>query len=108
VSSAWVYLILAGLFEIGFTSCLKLSNGFTRMLPSLGFIVFATASFWLLTKAVSTIPLGTAYAVWTGIGACGTAAIGMLFFNDPVTTGRIAFLVLIVSSIIGLNVVSPE
>ena len=102
----WVILIVAGLFEVGFTSCLKLSNSFSRLLPSVGFLVFSILSFWLLTRAVATIPLGTAYAVWTGIGACGTVIVGMLFFGDPVSATRVLFLGLIVGSIIGLKLVS--
>jgi quaternary ammonium compound-resistance protein SugE len=105
---AWAYLVLAGFFEVGFTSCLKLSEGFTRVLPSLGFLVFSIASFWFLNKAVATVPLGTAYAVWTGIGACGTAIVGMVFFRDPVSAGRLFFLVMIVVSIVGLKWASPE
>ena len=102
----WLYLLLAGLFEIGFTTCLKLSEGFSRLWPSLGFLLCAVASFWLLTRAIQTIPLGTAYAVWTGIGAFGTALIGIFIFNEPATALRLAFLVLLVGSIIGLKLVS--
>ena len=75
---------MAGLFEIGFTSCLKLSEGFTRPVPVCGFLVCAAASFWL-TRSLDTISLGTAYAVWTGIGAVGTAVVGIMFFRDPLT-----------------------
>lgn len=103
---AWTSLIAAGLFEIGFTTFLKLSLGFTRLWPSLGFFVCAAISFWLLTRAAMTIPLGTAYAVWTGIGACGTAIIGIAFFNDPAGTARLVFLILLIGSIIGLKLVS--
>ena len=102
----WLYLILAGLFEIGFTTCLKLSEGFSRLWPSLGFLCCATLSFWLLTRAIQTIPLGTAYAVWTGIGAFGTALIGILIFGEPATALRLVFLVLLIGSIIGLKLVS--
>jgi quaternary ammonium compound-resistance protein SugE len=103
---AWGLLVLAGLFEVGFTTCLKLSESFTKPLPSMGFLVCAILSFWLLTKAAETIPLGTAYAVWTGIGAFGTAVIGIYFFGDPSTTLRLVFLVLLIGSIIGLKLVS--
>ncbi len=103
---AWGLLVLAGLFEVGFTTCLKLSESFTKPLPSMGFLVCAILSFWLLTKAAETIPLGTAYAVWTGIGAFGTAVIGICFFGDPSTTLRLVFLVLLIGSIIGLKLVS--
>lgn len=103
---AWIFLVLAGLFEVGFTTCLKLSESFTKLWPSIGFLVCASISFWLLTKAAETIPLGTAYAVWTGIGAFGTALIGIWFFGDPATTLRLVFLVLLIGSIIGLKLVS--
>lgn len=103
---AWILLILAGLFEIGFTTFLKLSDGFSRFWPSLGFLVCAAISFWLLTRAAAVIPMGTAYAVWTGIGAFGTALVGILWFGDPATTWRLVFLVLLIGSIIGLKLVS--
>ncbi|HYG12721.1 MAG TPA: multidrug efflux SMR transporter [Methylophilaceae bacterium] len=103
---SWLYLLLAGLFEIGFTTCLKLSESFSRLWPSLGFLLCAVASFWLLTRAIQTIPLGTAYAVWTGIGAFGTALIGILVFGEPATALRLVFLTLLIGSIIGLKLVS--
>ena len=105
---AWTYLILAGLFEVGFTTSLKFSEGFTRLAPSLAFLVTSGLSFWLLTRALQTIPLGTAYAVWTGLGAVGTAIVGILLFKDPATFGRLFFLALIVASVIGLKLVSNE
>lgn len=106
---SWLLLILAGCFEVGFTTCMKLSAGFTRVVPSLGFLVFSIASFFLLNKATSKgIPLGTAYAVWTGIGAFGTALIGVVFFKDELSVGRVFFLVLLIGSIIGLKVVSSS
>jgi quaternary ammonium compound-resistance protein SugE len=103
----WFLLLVAGLFEVGFTTCLKLSEGFSRVGPSVGFFVFAVLSFVLLTMAVERVPLGTAYAVWTGIGASGTALVGIFFFGDPVNVTRVLFLVLIVGSIVGLKVASP-
>ena len=105
---AWIYLVVAGLFEIGFTTFLKLSDGFTKLWPSLGFLVFAAISFLLLTVALRVIPLGTAYAVWTGIGALGTAVVGILFFEDPVSVLRIIFLMLLIGSIMGLKLVSAS
>jgi quaternary ammonium compound-resistance protein SugE len=86
---AWLYLFLAGLFEIGFTTFLKLSDGFSRLWPTVFFVLFAGASFWLLNKALHGVSLGTAYAVWTGIGAFGTAIVGILMFADPVTFWRL-------------------
>ncbi|MDP6389406.1 MAG: multidrug efflux SMR transporter [Alphaproteobacteria bacterium] len=105
---AWTYLILAGLFEVGFTTSLKFSEGFTRLAPSLAFLVTSGLSFWLLTRALQTIPLGTAYAVWTGLGAVGTAIVGILVFKDPATFGRLFFLALIIASVVGLKLVSSE
>ncbi|NJN39837.1 MAG: multidrug efflux SMR transporter [Gammaproteobacteria bacterium] len=102
----WMYLVLAGVFEIGFTTCLKLSDGFRRIGWALAFVVTAMLSFGLLTLSLATIPLGTAYAIWTGIGASGTAVVGMAFFRDPATIGRIAFIFLLVAAIIGLKLVS--
>ncbi len=102
----WIYLVIAGLIEIGFTTCLKYAEGFTRLWPSIGFVVAAAASFGFLTLALRTVPLGTAYAVWTGIGAVGTAIVGIALFGDPATTARLVFLVVIIGGIAGLKVVS--
>lgn len=101
-----VYLPAAGALEIGFTTGMKLSDNFTKPGPTFGFLLCATFSFVLLNRAVQTIPLGTAYAVWTGIGAFGTALVGIAFFKDPVGPGRVAFLLLLIGSIIGLKLVS--
>ncbi|HLT73583.1 MAG TPA: multidrug efflux SMR transporter [Ohtaekwangia sp.] len=103
---AWIYLILAGLFEVGFTTCLKLSENFTRPLWSLLFFVCISLSFFLLNKAAQEIPLGTAYGVWTGIGAVGTALVGIFFFNEPAFFWRVFFLLTLIASIVGLKVVS--
>jgi len=105
---AWLYLLLAGAFEIGFTTCLKLSDNFSKWGWALGFWLCAFVSFGLLNKAIATIPLGTAYAVWTGIGACGTALIGIFFFKDPLTFWRVFFLVMLIGSIVGLKMVSSS
>ncbi len=101
----WLYLVLAGLFEIGFTTSLKLSNNFTVLWPSLLFLVFAALSFGLLTRAVQTIPLGTAYAVWTSIGAVGTVVVGIAFFSEPASVARIALLLVMIAAVIGLKLV---
>lgn len=102
----WVYLGLAGVFEIGFTTCLKLSDGFRRIGYTLAFVATAAVSFWLLTLSLGAIPLGTAYAIWTGIGAFGTAIVGMVFFRDPVTSGRVFFIFLLIAAIVGLKLYS--
>lgn len=103
---SWVYLLAAGFFEIGFTTFMKLSNEFTDFFYSTAFTICAICSFWLLSKSLADIPLGTAYAVWTGIGAFGTAIIGMVFFDDPVSSMRIFLLGVLVASIIGLKLVA--
>jgi quaternary ammonium compound-resistance protein SugE len=104
----WLWLLLAGAFEIGFTTCLKLSAGLTKLWPTLGFGVFMVASLACLNHAAKSIPLGTAYAVWTGIGAAGTAIIGIVWFKDPATLGRCLFLFLLIGSIVGLKFVSAD
>jgi quaternary ammonium compound-resistance protein SugE len=102
----WLILILAGMFEVAFTTCLKLSENFTKPLWSIGFLISITMSFVLLNKAVQEIPLGTAYAVWTGIGAVGTVIIGIFWFNEPLFFWRVFFLITLITSLIGLKVVS--
>jgi quaternary ammonium compound-resistance protein SugE len=106
MSLAWVWLGIAGLCEVGFTTALKYADGFTKLIPSLIFGVLYIASAWFLAQAVKTLPLGTAYAVWTGIGAVGTALIGIMMFGDPATAQRLFFLGLIVVGIVGLKFVS--
>ena len=100
---AWVLLVVAGVFETAFAVSLKNSEGFSRLWWTLSFVVFAAASFGLLTIALRTLPVGTAYAVWTGIGAAGTAVVGMVFLGDPVGTVRILSILLIVAGVVGLN-----
>ncbi len=102
----WIYLVLAGVFEIGFTACLKQSNGFTRLWWSLAFLVNVVISFALLNLAIAVIPLGTAYAIWTGIGAAGTAVVGMIAFREPATAVRIALIIALVGAVAGLKFVS--
>ncbi|HYE98700.1 MAG TPA: quaternary ammonium compound efflux SMR transporter SugE [Planctomycetota bacterium] len=103
---AWIVLIVAGIFEIGWAVGLKYTHGFTRPLPSVLTVAGMIASFVLLAQAVKSIPLGTAYAVWTGIGAAGTAVAGMLLFKEPLTLARAACLGLVVAGIIGLKLAS--
>jgi quaternary ammonium compound-resistance protein SugE len=105
---AWFYLILGGLFEVGFTTCLKLSNNFTNAKWSIGFFICITLSFILLNKAVQTLPMGTAYAVWTGIGAAGSVLVGILFFKEPSEFWRIFFIFMLIASILGLKLVSKS
>jgi quaternary ammonium compound-resistance protein SugE len=105
---AWFILIIAGLFEVGFTTCLKLSNNFSDWRWTVGFLVCATLSFVFLSKAVQTLPLGTSYAVWTGIGAAGTALVGIFFFRESSDFWRVFFISTLIVSIIGLKLVSAE
>jgi quaternary ammonium compound-resistance protein SugE len=104
---AWLILLAAGLFEVGFTTCLRLSEGFRHPGWSAGFFLSAGLSFFLLERAQREIPLGTAYAVWVGIGAAGTAIVGMWLFREPVETVRLVLLAVLVGAIIGLKLVSP-
>ncbi len=100
---AWALVIVAGAFETAFAVSLKNSAGFTRLWWTSSFVVCAGISFTLLTVALRTLPVGTAYAVWTGIGAAGTAVVGMVFLGDPVGTLRILSILLIIAGVVGLN-----
>jgi quaternary ammonium compound-resistance protein SugE len=104
---AWIILFVAGLFEIGWAVGLKFTEGFTRPVPTALTGVSLVASMGLLGWAVKSLPLGTAYAVWTGVGAVGTAIVGILLFKEPATAGRLACLALIVSGILGLKLFTP-
>lgn len=99
----WIYLIIAGALEIGFTTCLKLSGNFTNLKWSAGFLICAVLSFLFLNKATVTLPMGTAYAVWTGIGVVGTVVIGIVFFKEPFNFLRIFFITTLIISILGLK-----
>jgi len=100
---AWTMLVVAGLLEIGWAIGLKYTDGFTRWLPSALTIIAMAGSMWLLALALRSIPIGTAYAVWTGIGAAGTAVLGILLFAEPATALRLASIGLIVAGIAGLK-----
>ena len=102
----WLLLFIAGLLEVGWAVGLKYTEGFTRPLPTLLTGVALVASMALLGLAVRTLPLGTAYAVWTGIGTVGTAVLGMLLFDEPATVARLVCIGLIVAGILGLRLVS--
>jgi len=103
---AWIYLTIAGLFEIGWAIGLKYTEGFTRLLPSLWTLTSMLLSIVLLGLALKTLPVGTAYAVWTGIGAVGTAALGIYLFAEPATVARLLCIGLILSGIVGLKLVT--
>ena len=103
---AWLYLFIAGLFEVGWAIGLKYTEGFSRLVPSLLTIGAMIISLALLGFALKTLPVGTAYAVWTGIGAVGTAALGIYLFGEPATAARLASIGLIVAGIVGLKLVT--
>lgn len=100
---AWLQLFGAGLMEVAWAFGLKYTQGFTRLWPSLGTVAAMAVSFWLLALALRTLPIGTAYAVWTGIGAVGTAVLGMVALGEPVTAQRLAGLAMIVSGMVVLK-----
>lgn len=105
----WVLLVVAGLFEVGFTFCLGKAKEAVGSAVSLWYILFAislTISMLLLMKATQTIPLGTAYATWTGIGAVGTALVGIFFFHEPANLPRLFFIFTLIASVVGLKFVS--
>jgi len=102
----WVYLLVAGAFEIVFSISLKLSAGFTRLGASLVTLVAVGLSLFFLSKALKSLPLGTAYAVWTGIGAVGTAVLGIILFQDSTEPLRLFFIMVIVAGLIGLRLAS--
>ena len=104
----WFYLVLAGLLEIGWAVGLKYTAGFTRLWPSVGTAAAMVVSFFFLSLSLKAIPIGTAYAVWTGIGAAGTALLGMLFFGEPRDAARLACLVMIVAGTVGLKLFSTK
>tara|TARA_B100002049_G_scaffold28836_1_gene18988 strand:- start:966 stop:1295 length:330 start_codon:yes stop_codon:yes gene_type:complete len=107
----WVILIIAGLFEVAFAFCLGKANetsGNEMYLWYSGFLTALVSSMLLLMKATQTLPIGTAYAIWTGIGAVGTVLVGIIIFKEPITLLRLLFLTTLIGSIIGLKVVSPH
>jgi quaternary ammonium compound-resistance protein SugE len=100
---AWLLLVIAGLFETGFAVLLKQSHGITRLWPTVGFAICALISFGLLTYALRSLEVGPAYAAWTGLGAAGTAAVGMLWLGDTVSVVKLLSIALILAGVIGLN-----
>ncbi len=106
MAMAWTWLFVAGFLEIIFALCLKMSEGFTRLPFTVAFAITALLSLYSLTRAMACIPIGTAYAVWTGIGATGIAIVGIFYFGEPVTFARIFFIALLITAIVGLKLVS--
>ena len=105
---AWIILIVAGLFEVGWAVGLKLSDGLTKPWPTAFTVVSLVVSMGLLGWSIKTLPLGTAYAVWTGIGAVGAAVVGIWLFREPATAARLACLAMIVAGIVGLKLFTPS
>jgi quaternary ammonium compound-resistance protein SugE len=103
----WIFLFIAGLFEAAWAISLKYTEGFTRLYPSIFTGACMVLSFYLLSQALKTLPVGTGYAVWTGIGIIGTTVLGILLFNEPMDFGRLVCIFLIFSGIIGLKLLSP-
>jgi quaternary ammonium compound-resistance protein SugE len=99
----WLLLILGGLFEVGFTTCLRFVDGFRNLPWTLGFLASVTLSMGLLERAARDIPMGTAYAIWGGIGAAGTVLVGILWFGEPVNSIRILLLLALIACIVGLR-----
>ena len=104
---SWMVLVLAGLFEIGWAIGLKYTDGFTKLWPTVGTVASMIVSLGLLGIAMKSLPVGTAYAVWVGVGAVGTAILGIVLLDEPANAGRMVSLGLIVAGIIGLKLVSP-
>lgn len=104
-NQAWLLLVIAGLFEIVWALGLKYSDGFSKLVPSIVVVIAAAVSFWLLAMAMRVLPAGTAYAVWTGIGAAGTALLGIAWLGEPATALRLSCIVLIIAGVLGLKVV---
>ncbi len=105
---AWAWLLIAAVFEVMWAIGLKYTDGFTRLMPSAITLAAMVGSVYFLALAVRTIPIGTGYAVWTGIGAVGVAILGMVLFNEPRTLLRIGCILLIVAGIVGLKLLSPQ
>jgi quaternary ammonium compound-resistance protein SugE len=105
---AWIFLFLAGLFEIVWAVAMKASAGFSRLAPTLIMLAGMAASFILLAKALKDLPLGTAYTVWTGIGAVGTVVLGIWMYRESTDPLRLLFITLIIAGIVGLKLTSPQ
>jgi quaternary ammonium compound-resistance protein SugE len=104
---AWVILVIAGLFEVGWAIGLKYTAGFTRLWPTIGTVLAMIISLWLLGVAMKSLPLGTAYAVWVGVGAVGTVMLGIVLFGEPATIARLLSVALIIAGIVGLKLATP-
>lgn len=108
VAQAWILLVVAGVLEIGWAVGMKYTDGFSRLAPTAVVLGVAWLSFWLLALAMRALPVGTAYAVWVGIGATGAAVLGMVLFREPATAGRLICVALIVAGVVGLKLVTDQ
>ncbi|KAB2313979.1 quaternary ammonium compound efflux SMR transporter SugE [Betaproteobacteria bacterium SCN2] len=104
---AWTILVIAGLFEIAWAIGLKYTEGFTRLWPTVGTVAAMVVSLWLLGLAMKSLPVGTAYAVWVGVGAAGTVLLGIVLLDEPANAGRMISVALIIAGIVGLKLASP-
>lgn len=104
---AWVILVIAGFFEVGWAIGLKYTDGFTRLWPTVWTLLAMVISLWLLGIALKSLPVGTAYSVWVGVGSVGTVIIGILLLGEPVNSGRLISIGLIIAGVIGLKLASP-
>ena len=104
---AWVILVAAGLFEVGWAIGLKYTEGFTRLWPTIGTILAIIISLWLLGIAMKSLPVGTAYSIWVGVGAVGTVILGIVLFDEPANAARLASVALIIAGVIGLKLATP-
>ena len=107
MSIAWLSLLMAGALEVIWAICLKYSDGLTRFWPTMGMLVAILVSFMLLGFSLKTVPFGTAYALWTGIGAAGSIVVGIMLFQEPADAFRIGCLIMIVAGMVGLKIVTP-
>lgn len=105
---AWAILIAAGLFEVGWAIGLKYTEGFTQLWPTIGTILAIIISLWLLGIAMQSLPVGTAYSIWVGVGVVGTVTLGIVLFGEPVNAARLISLALIITGIIGLKLTTPS
>lgn len=105
---AWIYLLVAGLFEIGYTTAIRYTDGFTKIVPVAVFVLCLALSLYCFERSTRGIPLGTAYAIWGGIGAAGTAIIGVIAYQEPLTAARAFFILTLIGSILGLKLVTQS
>lgn len=105
---SWLYLLVAGAFEVMTTTAYRYTDGLSRPVPTVVFFALGATSFYFLNKSLAGIPIGTAYAVWTGIGAAGTVLVGIAFYGEPAGTARLVLLTVLIGSIMGLKLVSGE